>query len=245
MAPNLLIPDRHFQTERDRLSVHAVRAPDHHSLAMAAGELAQNGVEVREIVVEDRGRFLQHHGERRIKDIGRGETLVEVSALWPHCLGHRVDERQHVVLGGPFQLLDPSDVDASSCPDTRGGFARDHALLGHGVARQQLDLQPSLVLVRGRPQRRHGREAVPIDHARLQGSTPMVRNRCSSCFGGVLLGSTNTRSMAGSRAPSHQAFIKVRAAMASSSLQDSAPSNSTAAVLTWSPPSKAGRLSAT
>ncbi len=47
----------------------------------------------------ERTRILHREGERRVEDVGGREAVVQPAALLPERVGHRVDERSHVVPG--------------------------------------------------------------------------------------------------------------------------------------------------
>ena len=164
MAADLLIPDRHLDPERDRLPVHAVRPPDHHRLAMTVREVAEHPVQAPQILAENGRGLLQHDGERGVEDVGGRHPFVKVPPFRPHGLGYRADERQDVVLRGPFQFLDSVEVDPGARADDVHRRPWDQTLRGHRLAREEFDPQPGLILVPGRPERPHRRKTISINH---------------------------------------------------------------------------------
>ena len=64
--------------------------------------------------------------------------------LAAHVLGQMGKERDHVMLGDGFDLVDPGNVelDILGFPDRLGILARDHAQIGHCIAGMGFDLVP-------------------------------------------------------------------------------------------------------
>src|ERR1700742_2102266 len=79
-------------------------------------------------------------------------------------------EREDVVLGLAFDLVDPRDVEGDVFglgPDGPGGLLGDDAELGLGVRRMRLDLEPDLESGLGLPDGSHFRTGIAGDHGAL------------------------------------------------------------------------------
>ncbi len=110
-------------------------------------------------------RLAQDEGQGGIDDVGRRQAVVEPARLRPDLLGHRLRERQHVVVGAPLDLSRPVDVDARAGANRLDRLGRDDAELAPGVERGELDLEPRLQPPLVAPQRAEGRPGVAVDHS--------------------------------------------------------------------------------
>ena len=63
---------------------------------------------------QDLARIAQLQREGRVDDVGGRQPVVEPAALLADELGHRLGEREHVVMGAALDLADPLDVDAGA-----------------------------------------------------------------------------------------------------------------------------------
>ena len=179
-------PAGELQPERGRLGVHRVGPAHHHGAGLCAGSIDEDFDEAGRVAQQQLARRAQLERERSIDHVGRGKAQVQVAAFRPDGLCHLRDERDHVVVGRSFELLDPVDVDCRPRLDGREGALRDPPAPRLRPAHGELDpehvLEPCFV----RPERAHLRQRVAPDHeatpagtAALGGSAAaMSRRRC-------------------------------------------------------------------
>ncbi len=74
---------------------------------------------------------------------------MDPAAVLADRAGDDVDEGGDVVVGDPLALVDRLDREGRVGPRRLGSLARHHALLGPGLGRRQLDLEPGLHLACG------------------------------------------------------------------------------------------------
>ena len=79
-------------------------------------------------------------------------------------LGDGGRERDHVVLGRPFDLFDAADVESGFRPQFPRGVDRHEAGVGHRVGRRELNVEPRLVAALLAPNRAHVRVCITGDH---------------------------------------------------------------------------------
>ena len=164
IAPGLVVPDGQFEAEGDRLGMDPVGTSDHHRFFVAEGLLPDRLLQGLQIVQQDIGGFLQQDGHGGIQHIGGGQTQVDVTAGRSHMLGHIGQEGDHVVLGDPFQLIDPFYGKTGFFLDDRQVPGRYESLLGQGLAGRNFHVQPFLIFILRTPELGHYRPGVAGDH---------------------------------------------------------------------------------
>ena len=107
------------------------------------------------------------HVEAGVEHVGRGHALMDEAASGPTNLGEMCQERDDVMLGDGFDLVDARDVEgggAALFPDGLCRFLRDDAEFGQRVAGMRLDLEPDAEFGFRRPDGHHFRPGVTGDH---------------------------------------------------------------------------------
>ncbi len=98
--------------ERGRLGVHAVRSTDHQSRDFLACHPAGRRDHVIELVEDDVEGLDEEERKGGVDDIGRRQSIMDVATgLLGTLLGEVRDERDHVVVGGRFDLGDATRID--------------------------------------------------------------------------------------------------------------------------------------
>ena len=77
VAPDLRGPDRGLEAERDRQPRLAVRAAEHHRVAVALARAEQRGLGRAEVAPRDRQHALHHEPEPRVGDVLDGRAVVD------------------------------------------------------------------------------------------------------------------------------------------------------------------------
>ena len=173
VTANLGVPERELQAEGHRFGVHAVRAADHRRAAMLERAIANGPGERLQVFQDDVARLAHLQGLRSIDDVRRGHPEVKPACRRPDVLGHRGRERDHVVLGGTLDVLDPRNVEPTPLADVPGGRGRHDAGVRHRVRCRSLDPQPQLVAALVAPDAAHLRVGVSRYH-RSPGLDPCV-----------------------------------------------------------------------
>ena len=101
---------------------------------------------------------------RRIDDVRRGEAKVQPARRRTGLLGDRGGERNDVVLGRLFDLLDTRDIERRAGTQLTGSVGGDDAGLSHRVGRGKLHFEPRFVATLLAPDRPHLRVCVSPDH---------------------------------------------------------------------------------
>ncbi len=164
VAVELEPPAEQLESERRRLGVHAVRATHARRVAVLLGTDADDVERAVDAGEQQLARLAQDEGQRGVDDVGGRQPVVEPARLRPDLLGHRLGEREHVVVGAPLDLARPVDVDARASANGLDRLGRDDAELAPGVERGELDLEPRLQPSLVAPQRAEGRPGVAVDH---------------------------------------------------------------------------------
>ena len=94
--------------------------------------------------------------------------MHETRLVAAHMFGQMRQERDDVVFGDRFDLVNAGDVEFNvlGLPDRIGVFARDHTQIGHRIAGMCLDLVPDLELGCWFPDRNHIGTGITGDHGR-------------------------------------------------------------------------------
>ena len=153
------------QAEGRRLGVDAVGAADAERVAVLQRPLDQ-GVAVGAGAGQDHlARLAQLQRQRRVEHVGGGQPVVDPAPVLADRGGDHVDEGGDVVVGHLLALVDRLDREGGVRPRRLRRLARHDALLGPGLRRRQLDLEPALELALRRPDRADLGARVPGDHA--------------------------------------------------------------------------------
>jgi len=141
-ARELVIHEREFEAECDRLGMDPMAAADHRGELVfdsADGNRLAKGSEVGSQNVAG----LQHlHGDGRVEQVRRCETLVDPPRGRSDVRGHILQERNDVVVGSFFDLPNGRDIKLSFRPDLKGILAGDRPDIGHRLAGKSLNLEP-------------------------------------------------------------------------------------------------------
>src|SRR6185503_16915621 len=89
---------------------------------------------------------------------------MEPPSGWTNPLRYCRGERDDVVLGDLFDLLDAIDAERGAGADLARRIVRHDPGTGHRIDRSQLDLQPGLILPLVAPDATHFRVRVPRYH---------------------------------------------------------------------------------
>ena len=160
------VPERQLHAERHRLGVDAVRPADHRRAAVLLGTLPHR-VEQPGKALHDQVAGLPHLQRLRgIEHVGRGQAEVQPSRRRADVLGHRGRERDDVVLGDLFDLLDARDVEAGALAQLTRRLRGNHAGFGHRIGGRELDVEPGLVAPLVTPDGAHFGVRVTGNHRR-------------------------------------------------------------------------------
>ena len=152
------------QAEGGGLGVDAVGAADAERVAVLQRPRDQGVAVGSGAGDDDLPGPAQLQRQRRVEHVGGGEAVVDPAPVLANRAGDDVDEGGDVVVGDPLALVDRRDRERRVGPRRLGGLARHHALLGPGLGRRQLDLEPGLHLALGRPDLTHLRARVAGNH---------------------------------------------------------------------------------
>src|SRR5262245_49880766 len=89
---------------------------------------------------------------------------MEPAGGWTNPLRDRGRERDDVVLGDLFDLLDAIDAETGACTNLARRVVRHDPGAGHRIDRGEFDLQPGLILPLVAPDATHFRVRVPRYH---------------------------------------------------------------------------------
>ena len=156
----------------------AVRPADARRVLELDGAAAQYLEELLEVVDDDVGGFLHHDAKRRILDIARRQSLVDVLRVLADILGDVREEGDDVMVRDLLDLLDARQVELRLGTDVRGGFLRDLPKLRHGLAGRDLDFEHGLKLMLQRPDIAHLRIRIAFYH---RCGSPCHRSVSSLC----------------------------------------------------------------
>ena len=154
------------QAEGGRLGVDAVGAADAERVAVLQRPLDQGVAVGARAGDDDLAGLAQLQRQRRVEHVGGGEAVVDPAPVLADRGGDDVDEGGDVVVGDLLALVDRLDREGGVGPRRLGGLARHHALLGPGLGRRQLDLEPGTPSCLRRPDRPDLGAGVAGDHQR-------------------------------------------------------------------------------
>ena len=165
-------PQRHLGSERGGLGVDAVRAADHHRVAVLAGQPNQRAQQVVGCAEQQIAGVAQHPAPRPVDHVAAGEAVVDPRAGGCADGGlHHVDECGHVVIGDPLALVDGA---YEGLIDHRGVGAarrcvgdRHDADRGVGLGGEQLDLEVAAEAGRVAEHGGHLGQGVAGDHDQI------------------------------------------------------------------------------
>src|SRR5579883_3513902 len=129
VAAELVVPERDFKAEGDRLGVHAVGAADLHRVFMLEGELFESGEQLVEISGDEARGVADLQRLCGIDDVIRGEAVMQpaggvgVVTLF-HALGDGGGEGDDVVAYFALDFLDTGEVETGVGAQAGGGFLR-------------------------------------------------------------------------------------------------------------------------
>ena len=164
VSSELGVPQRELETEGHRLGMHAVRASDHRRASMLQRPGVNGLHQPIEIGEEQVARLAHLDRLRGVDDVGGGQAEVQPARRGADMLGHGGRERDDVVLGDFFDLLDARDVEGAAFADVARRIGRDDSRPRHGLGCGHFDLQPGLVLPLVAPDATHFRMRITPDH---------------------------------------------------------------------------------
>ncbi len=141
VAAQLVVPERQFQAEGDRLGVDAVGAADLDGVFELEGALLQNlGEFVQRFRRISSDAPVRHQGLRGVDDIVGRQAVVEPAGCFGmpggrHALGDGRGERDDVVPDLALDVLDAVDVEIGVLAEQARGVARNFAHLGQRLGR--------------------------------------------------------------------------------------------------------------
>ena len=144
--------------------MHAVSASDHRRASVFHRTRMDGPHQRVEVAEEEIARFAHLDGLRGVDDIGRRHAEVQPARRGTDMLGHGRGERDDVVLGDFFDLLDTCDIERAAFPDIARCIGRYDARPRHGLGCGRFDLQPGLVLPLVAPDATHFRMRITPDH---------------------------------------------------------------------------------
>ncbi len=159
-----------LEPEARGLGVDAVRATDARCVAVFAGAAGEGGEHSVEVGQEEIAGAHELDRERGVEQVGARHAAMQPARLRPEPLLEMGEEGDDVVPGRPLDLLDPHGVDQTGpglldLPPKGGDVrCRDEPLLGHGLGRHELDLEPEREPCLGREEGGHLGPAVARDH---------------------------------------------------------------------------------
>ena len=140
-------------------------SPSHHDGELVLPRPLRNDVrEATQILTNDVIGLLVEVTVGRIHHVGRGQAIVHPLALLTQRLRNRPRESHHIVTRLLLNLQDAVDFKASLFTNQGHIFLGNLTQLSPGLISQNLNLQPSLVLIFLSPNVRHFRARVTVDH---------------------------------------------------------------------------------
>jgi hypothetical protein len=94
---NLLVPDGQLEAEGDRLAMNPMRPPDHHGVAMFHRAALERFSETIDAFANETHRLLHLDSQRRVDNVGRGQSHVEEPMFRTYIVGQRLKKGDHVV----------------------------------------------------------------------------------------------------------------------------------------------------
>ena len=117
---------------------------------------------------QDIGGAAELNGQACIQNVGRSHTLVDEARRLADVLRHVGEEGNDVVLGFPFDFIDPFNLEGALVADGGHGVLRDDAQLRLCLASIGLDVEPDLKFGFGFPDGNHLGTGVTRDHLGLK-----------------------------------------------------------------------------
>ena len=142
----------------------AVRAADHHRVAMFLGALSQGREEVVDLLEDQLAGLLALDGQGRVQQVAAGHAQVDPATVGADVLGHVGQEGDDVVVRDRLDLEHAVGIEVGLRGDRPGGLGRDLTQVGEGLACGDLDVAPDLETPPIGPKGLHFRGLVPLDH---------------------------------------------------------------------------------
>jgi two-component system, OmpR family, response regulator RegX3 len=164
-AVELERPTDELRPEGDGLRVNAVCPTDHDRLALLVSAAGDRREGLLDALEHEEAGLAQLERERRIEDVGRGQSVVEPATLLAEVGGNGVHECGDVVLS-PLLDLRHALRRGRHRPvaDRLDGLPRYSTDLGPALERGELYLEPASQAALVRPDALHGRAGVARDH---------------------------------------------------------------------------------
>ena len=157
-------PAGQLEPERRRLGVDRVGPAHHHRPGFGPRAPDEHGEEAIAVEQQPLAGGAQLEGQPGVDHVAAGQPEVEIATLRPDRLGDLADEGDDVVVGRPFDLGDPLDVDARARLERGERLGRDLAAGGLGAGDRELDPEHRLEPGGVGPDRAHLGERVARDH---------------------------------------------------------------------------------
>ncbi len=170
-AFELECPAGELEPERRGLSVDRVGPAHHHRVGLGSRAGDRGRQQVIDIGQQPLAGGPQLERQGRVNDVAAGQAEVKEAPFRPDRFGDLADEGDHVVVGRPFDLGDPLDVDVGPRLDRRERLARDQAARGFGPGDGELDPEHRFEVRGFGPDRAHLGQGVTANHgaARVTG----------------------------------------------------------------------------
>ena len=165
-----VVPAGQLEAEGDGLGVDAVAAPDHGGAPVLQGPLLHRRQHPVDAAEQQRRGLGQLHRQGGVEHVGGGHALVEVARRRTALLLGPGEEGDDVVLDRLLDLLDARHVGGGQLVAVEdlaeGGevLGRHLAQRHHGLAGQQLDVEPDAVSPLAGPDAPHLGAGVARDH---------------------------------------------------------------------------------
>ncbi len=139
------------------------------------GERPHGGTESLQAAQEHLGGLLELQRQRRVHHVRGRHAHVDETRVGPERLLEVRQERDDVMPGRRFDLVDAAGGYGRVGLDTAEGVRRDQAAAGIDLAHRQLHPEPGAILRVLGPDARHLGSAVSLDHRRATVSSALVR----------------------------------------------------------------------
>ena len=166
------IGESQLDPEGRGLGMDAMAPADGNGVLMLMRPALEGGQEIVEIGQQDIGGAAQLHVEAGIEHVRRGHALMDEARLGTDDLGQMGQKRDDVMLGLPFDLVDPGDVEDGVLalgPDGLRRLSGNDAELRHGIGRMGLDLEPDAEAGLGIPDQGHFGAGIARNHMGFSG----------------------------------------------------------------------------
>ena len=148
----------------------------HQGAALLDRPAPDHGREPIDVLEKDVGGAHQLQRERRIEDVGGGQTAVQVAGIVADRFRQRVQEGDHVMADSLLEACNVFGIDGR-VPEAVDRRFRDLPDLGPPVGHDEFDPQPQFVALRWREELAHLRVSVSGDQTAaglLLGGGPSV-----------------------------------------------------------------------